>query len=122
MKKIALIRIFIYIFIGDAAALKIRDITNITPTIAAWIEEYYSLEGRYPEEFEDVLKKELKVFDYDISAYYNNLKKEGYSAFVKDKTLIVIDLIDKKKCIYVFETKNLFLYDSLKLLRVFKTM
>ena len=104
MKKIALIIIFIYIFIGDVAALKIRDITNITPTIAAWIEEYYSLEGRYPEEFEDVLKK------------------EGYSAFVKDKTLIVIDLIDKKKCIYVFETKNLFLYDSLKLLRVFKTM
>ena len=51
-----------------------------------------------------------------------DLKKEGYSAFVKDKTLIVIDLIDKKKCIYVFETKNLFLYDSLKLLRVFKTM
>lgn len=122
MKKIALIIIFIYIFIGDVAALKIRDITNITPTIAAWIEEYYSLEGRYPEKFEDVLKKELKVFDYDISAYYNNLKKEGYSAFVKDKTLIVIDLINKKKCIYVFETKNFFLYDSLKLLRVFKTM
>ena len=72
MKKIALIIIFIYIFIGDVAALKIRDITNITPTIAAWIEEYYSLEGRYPEKFEDVLKKELKVFDYDISAYYNN--------------------------------------------------
>lgn len=36
MKKIALIIIFIYIFIGDVAALKIRDITNITPTIAAW--------------------------------------------------------------------------------------
>ncbi|WP_256478203.1 hypothetical protein [Treponema sp. OMZ 857] len=37
MKKIALIMIFIYIFIGDVVALKIRDITNITPTIAAWI-------------------------------------------------------------------------------------
>ena len=122
MKKIALIMIFIYIFIGDMVALKIRDVTNIIPTIAAWIEEYYLLEGKYPEEFEDVLKTELKVFDYDISAYYNNLQKEGYSAFVKDKTLIVIDLINKKKCIYVFETKTFFLYDSLKLLRVFKTI
>ena len=35
MKKIALIMIFIYIFIGDMVALKIRDVTNIIPTIAA---------------------------------------------------------------------------------------
>jgi hypothetical protein len=104
---------------GDLFALKIRSIETETQKVVSWIEEFYLMEGKYPKKFEEVLYKEFKVFDYDISKYYKNLEKEGYHICINEETLVIMNINDMRRCIYNFQNKKCLLYENQRLIKIF---
>lgn len=121
MKRKFFLIIILILSFHEVFALKIRNIENIAPKIASWVEEYYKLEGKYPNQFEDVIGTDFKSFDYDVYKIYNDLLNDGFKAEIKGKSLVIIDSRNKKTCIYNFYSKDFSLYHNQTLIKVFKT-
>lgn len=120
MRKRFFAVLLLSIFIRGVFSLTLVVISKETVEIAAWVEEYYSLEKEYPKTMDDVLQRDFNCFEYNLSHYYNNLLKRGYKIFIEDKTLVVLNYKNLDKCVYDFEKKIFLAYEGEKLIDTFE--